>query len=46
LLSPFVLIALPTMAPVVALSVLFETISWLRSAVRSVALHRDRPVWA
>ena len=37
LLSPFLLIALPTMAVVAALAVLFETIPWLRGGVGNVA---------
>lgn len=36
LLSPFLLIALPTMAVVAALAVLFETIPWLRGGAGNV----------
>ena len=37
LLSPFLLIVLPTMAVVAALAVLFETIPWLRGGIGNVA---------
>jgi hypothetical protein len=36
LLSPFLLVALPTMAVVAALAVLFETLPWLRGGVGNV----------
>jgi hypothetical protein len=38
LLSPFLLIALPVMAVVAALAVLFDTIPWLRGGVGNVAV--------